>query len=42
MTKRMFGILALAGTLVAHASMAPAASYPERLVFDGNVLFNNM
>src|SRR5687767_2692204 len=42
MTKRMIGILALAGALVAHAPAVPGASYPERLVFDGNVLFNNM
>lgn len=43
MTKRMFGILALAGTLVGSAApSARAASYPERLVFDGNVLWNNM
>jgi len=44
MTKRMFGILALAGSLIA-AAAAPTvhgASYPERLVFDGNVLWNNM
>ena len=42
MTKRMFGILALAGTLIAAAPSAQGASYSERLVFDGNVLFNNM
>ena len=43
MTKGMFGILALAGTLIASAAPpARAASHPERLVFDGNVLWNNM
>ncbi len=44
MTKRMFGILVLAGALAAggFSQMASGASYPERLVFDGNVLFNNM
>ena len=41
MTKRMFGTLALALALVATAPRARAASTPERIVFDGNVLFNN-
>jgi hypothetical protein len=41
MTKRILGILALVGALGA-ASSAWAASYPERLAFDGNVLYNNM
>lgn len=41
MLKRCLTILAVAGALAAAASHAPAASTPERIVFDGNVLWNN-
>ena len=40
MTKGFLAVLAVA-SLVMTASLANAASTPERLVFDGNLLFNN-
>jgi len=39
--KRLLAILAVAGALAAAAGPASAASTPERLVFDGNVLWGN-
>jgi hypothetical protein len=41
MRKRILAILAVASALTAAASQANAASTPERLIFDGNVLWNN-
>ena len=39
--KRILAILAVAGTLATTAGPARAASTPERIVFDGNVLWAN-
>ena len=39
--KRILAILAVAGTLAAVSGTAIGASTPERLVFDGNVLWGN-
>jgi hypothetical protein len=41
MLKRSLAILALSGTLLAAAVPGWSASTPERLLFDGNVLWNN-
>ncbi len=41
MLKRSLAILALSGTLLAAAAPGWSASTPERLIFDGNVLWNN-
>jgi len=42
MTKRMIATLALTLAVVTAAGAALAASTPERIVFDGNVLWNNI
>jgi hypothetical protein len=42
MTKRMIATLALTVAAAGLAGLAGAASTPERIVFDGNVLFNNI
>ena len=41
MMRRILTTLALIGATIAVAGAALAASTPERIVFDGNVLFNN-
>jgi hypothetical protein len=41
MMRRILATLVLIGATLAMAGSARAASTPERIVFDGNVLFNN-